>query len=116
MYFCCTGQPLYAAHTTYGLLMQAGSGPSADGRTAIERLPEPIASVIKRATDPDLDKRYANAREMAADLEPAARQGAALTGALVGELFGRELKEEAHRLATFPMMGSPATAANASSR
>ena len=116
MYFCCTGHPLYAAHTTYGLLMQAGSGPSADGRTAIERLPEPIASVVKRATDPDLDRRYANAREMAADLEPAARQGAALTGALVGELFGRELKEEAHRLATFPMMGSSAPVANASSR
>ena len=27
MYFCCTGYPLYAAHTTYGLLMQAGAGP-----------------------------------------------------------------------------------------
>jgi serine/threonine-protein kinase len=115
MYFCCTGHPLYAAHTTYGLLMQAGAGPSADGRTAIERLPDPIAAVVKRATDPDLDRRYANAREMAADLESAAREGAALTGALVGELFGRELKEEAHRLATFPMGSSPPVA-DASSR
>jgi Protein kinase domain len=115
MYFCCTGHPLYAAHTTYGLLMQAGSGPSGDGRTAIQRLPEPIASVVQRATDPDLDRRYANAREMAADLEAAARNGPALTGALVAELFGRELKEEANRLATFPLDGSAPPAANASS-
>ncbi|HEY4392687.1 MAG TPA: protein kinase [Polyangia bacterium] len=60
MYFCCAGHPLYAAHTTYGLLMQAGSGPNADGRTAIQRLPEPIASVVQRATDPELGRRYAN--------------------------------------------------------
>jgi eukaryotic-like serine/threonine-protein kinase len=114
MYFCCAGHPLYAAHTTYGLLMQAGAGPSSDGRTAIQRLPEPIASVVQRATDPDLDRRYANAREMAADLEAAAGNGAALTGALVAELFGRELKEEAHRLATFPLDGSAPPAASAS--
>ena len=40
---------------------------------------------------------------MAADLGGggAARRGRA--AALVAELFGRELKEEAHRLANFPM-------------
>ena len=116
MYFCCTGNPLYAAHTTYGLLMQAGAGPSADGRTLIERLPDPIAAVVKRATDPDLARRYANAREMAADLEAAARYGAAGTATLVSELCGRELKEEAHRLATFPMQGPSPPLASASSR
>ena len=56
MYFCCTGYPLYAAHTTYGLLMQAGAGPSSDGRTAIERLPDPIAAVVQRATDADSEQ------------------------------------------------------------
>jgi hypothetical protein len=112
MYFCCSGHPLYAAHTTYGLLMQAGAGPSADGRTAIQRLPEPIASVVQRATDPELGRRYASAREMAADLEEVARNGAALTGALVADLFGRELKEEAQRLATFPMNGAAASIAS----
>ncbi len=116
MYFCCTGNPLYAAHTTYGLLMQAGAGPSADGRTLIERLPDPIAAVVNRATDPDLARRYANAREMASDLEAAARYGAAGTATLVSELCGRELKEEAHRLATFPMQGPSPPLASASSR
>ncbi len=116
MYFCCTGYPLYAAHTTYGLLMQAGSGPSSDGRTAIQRLPDPISAVIQRATDPDLDRRYANAREMAVDLAEAARKGAATAGALVAELFGHELKDEAHRLATFPLDGSSSPAISVSSR
>ena len=77
MYFCCTGHPLYAAHTTYGLLMQAGAGPQPEARTAIQRLPAPISAVVQRATDPDLERRYASAREMAADLEAAARQGGA---------------------------------------
>ena len=103
MYFCCAGHPLYAAHTTYGLLMQAGAGPNADGRTAIQKLPEPIAAVVQRATDPDLNGRYASAGEMAADLAEAARRGAATAGTLVAELFGQELKDEAHRLATFPL-------------
>jgi serine/threonine-protein kinase len=116
MYFCCTGHPLYAAHTTYGLLMQAAAGPSSDGRSAIERLPPPISAVVQRATDPDLEKRYPNAREMAADLEAAARQGAAPAGALVAELFGPELKDESHRLASFPLGGSPSSLASASSR
>lgn len=111
IYFCCTGHPLYAAHTTYGLLMQAGAGPSGDARTAIQHLPEPLGSVVQRATDADLDRRYPNAREMAAALEPAARRGAPLAGALVTELFGRELKEEAHRLASFPLHAPPAIAA-----
>ena len=116
MYFCCTGYPLYAAHTTYGLLMQAGAGPSSDGRTAIQRLPDPISAVVQRATDPDLDRRYANAREMAADLAEAARRGGAAAGALVAELFGNELKDEAHRLATFPLDGSSSPAISVSSR
>jgi serine/threonine-protein kinase len=116
MYFCCTGYPLYAAHTTYGLLMLAGSGPSSDGRTAIQRLPEPIAAVVQRATDANLDSRYASAREMAADLEAAARQGGGPASALVAELFGPELKDEAHRIASFPMDGSSSPAINVSSR
>jgi hypothetical protein len=116
MYFCCTGNPLYVAHTTYGLLMQAGAGPGADGRTAIERLPDPIAAVVKRATDPDLGQRYGSAREMATDLDAAARHGAAGAAALVAELFGHELKEEAHRLATFTMDTSSPSVAGLTSR
>jgi eukaryotic-like serine/threonine-protein kinase len=114
MYFCCTGYPLYAAHTTYGLLIQAGAGPSSDARTAIENLPAPICAVVQRATDPHLDSRYASAREMAAELAELARKGATTAGALVVELFGPELKQEAHRLATFPVDGSSLPAVSVS--
>jgi hypothetical protein len=38
---------------------------------------------------------------MAADLQPVGRNGAGATAALVIELFGSELKEESHRMATF---------------
>ena len=53
---------------------------------------------------------------MAADLAEAARQGGGPAGALVAELFGPELKEEAHRMASFPMDGTPLPAVSASSR
>ena len=94
--------------------MLAGAGPSSDGRTAIQGLPAPIAAVVQRATDPDLDSRYANARAMAADLAEAARKGAAAAGALVAQLFGPELKEETHRLATHPLDGSSLPAVSVS--
>lgn len=116
MYFCCSGHPLYAAHTTYGLLMQAGAGPSPDARTAIERLPEPISTVVARATSPDLGSRYATAAEMAADLAPWTGNGAALAGALVNRLFGAELRDESRRLSAFAASGSSPDIAGASSR
>jgi plasmid stabilization system protein ParE len=53
---------------------------------------------------------------MAADLAEAARQGGVAAGALVAQLFGEELRDEAHRLATFPLDGSSPSAASVSSR
>ena len=43
---------------------------------------------------------------MAADLEAFGRNGAGAAAALVIELFGRELKEESHRMATFSLHDS----------
>ncbi len=101
LYGVATGRPLYLADTTYGLLMKAGAGPSFDDRAAIAALPQPLASVIDRATATRIEDRYQNARAMAADLQAAVRGGAAATAALVVELFGAELREESHRMATF---------------
>jgi hypothetical protein len=101
LYFCCAGRPLYAADTTYGLLMKAGAGPGIEERASIRQLPRPFAAVVERATAQRLEERYGSAREMALDLEAWARAGVTLTGALVTELFGDELREEAHRLSTF---------------
>ena len=101
LYMLAAGEPLYSEETTYALLMKAGAGPGVEDRSAIRELPHPLAAVIERATATSIEDRYPNARAMAADLEAAARNGAAATAALVVELFGADLKEESHRMATF---------------
>ena len=102
LYYCCSGRGLYTAEGVYERLVQAATGPGPSERALIQRLPRPFSTVIERATDPDLDRRYATAREMAADLKNWAMNGATPTAMLVNELFGEELKDEARRLATFP--------------
>ena len=114
MFGCCAGQPLYAGDTTYGLLMKAGVGPGPEERAAIDRLPRPFDALVQRATAVRIEDRYASARQMASDLEPWARHGAAVASALVTELYGPELRDEAHRLATFVIDPPAATAANLS--
>ncbi|HZL21106.1 MAG TPA: serine/threonine-protein kinase [Polyangia bacterium] len=116
MFGCCAGRPLYAGDTTYSLLMKAGVGPGPDERAVIDQLPRPFGAVVQRATAARIEDRYASAREMASDLEPWARQGAAGAGALVTELYGPELRDEAHRMATFVVDAPTATAANLSLR
>jgi hypothetical protein len=115
MYTIAAGRPLYTAETTYGLLMKAGVGPGVEDRSAIRELPKPLAAVIDRATATRLEDRYPNARAMAADLEAAARNGAAATAALVVELFGPELRDESHRMATFTPLDSTRPAAGVGS-
>jgi len=102
LYYCCTGRALYTRDNVYEQLMRAATGPGAADRALIQRLPQPFSAVIARATDPDLERRYRTAREMAADLRNWALHGATPTAVLVNELFGDELKDEARRLATFP--------------
>jgi eukaryotic-like serine/threonine-protein kinase len=106
MFFCATGKPLYAADTTYGLLMKAGNGPGPEERAALRALPPGLAAVIDRATADKIEDRYPDAHAMAAALEPLARGGATVTAALVVELYGAELKQESHRMASFVPEGS----------
>jgi hypothetical protein len=115
LYTLAAGEPLYGEDTTYALLMKAGAGPGVEDRSAIRDLPPPLAAVIERATATRIEDRYPNARAMAADLEAAARNGAAATAALVVELFGADLKEESHRMATFAPLDSMRSAARLTS-
>jgi serine/threonine-protein kinase len=115
LYTLAAGKPLYGAETTYALLRKAGAGPGVEDRAAFRELPAPLAAVIDRATATQIEDRYPNARAMAADLESAARNGAAATAALVVELFGADLKDESHRMATFAPQDSTRAAARLSS-
>jgi hypothetical protein len=95
--------------------MKAGAGPNAEDRAAIRALPHPLAAVIDRATATRIEDRYPNARAMAAVLEAAARGGAAASASLIVELFGTELREESHRMATFAPQDSTRAVAGVSS-
>jgi hypothetical protein len=95
--------------------MKAGAGPGLDERAAIRQLPPPLAAILERATAVQIDERFADAREMAAELEPWTHAGLTMTGALVTELFGQELREEAQRLGSFAAQSGfhPLTAVSA---
>jgi serine/threonine-protein kinase len=77
IYMVGAGRPLYRDDTTAGLLMKAAAGPGGEDRAAIGDLPDPLAAVVSRAT-----------------------------AAFIVELFGPELKDEAHRMATFARSGA----------
>jgi len=115
IYTLAAGRPLYSAETTYGLLMKAGAGPDVADRSAIRELPQPLAAVIDRATATRIEDRYPNARAMSADLEAAARNGAAATAALIVDLFAGELRDESHRMATFSPQDSTGSVVRLSS-
>jgi hypothetical protein len=104
--FCLTGKPLYDAETTYGLLMKAAAGPGPEELAVVNSLPAPFARVLRRALAAHLSERHQTAREMAADLEPAAAGGGPRLTALVTELYGPELDVEARRLSTFSSTGT----------
>jgi eukaryotic-like serine/threonine-protein kinase len=104
--FCLTGKPLYDAETTYGLLMKAAAGPGPEELAVVNSLPAPFARVLRRALAAHIGERHQTAREMAADLEPAAMGGSQRLAALVTELYGPELDGEARRLSTFSSTGT----------
>jgi hypothetical protein len=114
MFFCATGKPLYAADTAYGRLMKAGNGPGPEERAAIHALPPGLAAVIDRATADKIEDRYPDAHAMAAALEPLARGGATATAALVIELYGAELKQESHHMASFIPDSAPSRSGSGS--
>jgi tRNA A-37 threonylcarbamoyl transferase component Bud32 len=102
IYFCLSGQPLYDAETTYGLLLKAGTGPGQDEWAAVAKLPKPFADFLRRAWAHNIQSRHQTAREMAAALEPLIGDGAQKTHALVMHLFGEDLTAEARRLNEVP--------------
>ena len=116
LYTLATGRPLYVGDTTYGLLMKAGAGPGVEDRIGDPRrcptrsrrssiAPRPRASRIATRTRARWPPRW-KARRAAA--RPRRRRWWC-------ELFGAELKEEAHRMATFSQQDSAASVAGASS-
>jgi hypothetical protein len=93
MYHALTGQPLYRGSTLAEIFYAAATGPTAEQRADLQRLPPVAAQVLSRALAPDPADRYSNADEFAADLLHHVAPGARATVAtLLNALFGPELR------------------------
>jgi serine/threonine-protein kinase len=100
--FALTGRPLYQAQTTYGLLLEAGSGPDPAELAAHGGLPEAWRPILLRALAPRIEDRYQSARQMAEALAGLPGGGARDACEIVERLFKKEIDAESRRLASAP--------------
>jgi hypothetical protein len=99
VYYALAGKPLFESETSYGLLLQAGSGPALKDWAAIAGLPRPFHALLRKAWASRIEDRFQTAQEMAAAFEPLVGDGAPQAHDLMVKLFGDDLKLEARRLA-----------------
>ncbi|HET6148164.1 MAG TPA: serine/threonine-protein kinase [Polyangia bacterium] len=95
LYWCLSGQPLYAGEAGINQLLRAAVGPATAQHLNIDGFGAEIAPILARALAPDPDKRFASAAELARALKPLAgtttRQDIAR---LMRTLFAEEMQRE----------------------
>jgi tRNA A-37 threonylcarbamoyl transferase component Bud32 len=98
MYFCLTNRLLYDGQNELDILYKAACGPQEADFEALRRLPEPAASIVKKALQPLPENRYQSATEFAAALAPHITGMKPAAAVLMEKLFGDELRraEEEH--------------------
>jgi hypothetical protein len=94
LYWCLTGEYLYDGRTDYDRLVQAARGPSPTEWERVDRLPEPIVSLLRRALQPDPAARFQSAEEFAQALPPLGPEGGTLLAHSLLRLFDTELRAE----------------------
>jgi hypothetical protein len=110
LYRCLSREPLYGKGTTPELLVRAARGPTPFDLAKVRALPSPFGSVLERALQPDPEARFATAAAFAAALPQPCATAATEAGALVEELFGRELAAERAHLAQVSTASAAAAA------
>jgi serine/threonine protein kinase len=98
MYRCLSGEILYQGETTYDMLVHAAGGLTPEDWAKVRALPEPAASLLKKALATDPGERFQTAMEFAAALPPLPPSAAQDAAAVVQSLFGDEIKAETTRL------------------
>ncbi len=101
VFYCLTGQVLYAGNTTYELLVKAATGPDRDEFNQIRALPEPCGDILQRALQPKPDDRFQTARQFADAIAAHLGAGAARLAALMHHLFDEDFKIEETRFRSF---------------
>ena len=97
-YTAATGDRMYRGDTVVDLLNQAASGPGADARERIGRLPAPLPTLLARALAFDPGERFQNAGEFRAALAPYRGTGKAELIQAMTRHFADELRHEQERL------------------
>jgi hypothetical protein len=97
LYFLLAGRSLYQGDSAYAFLVQAATGLSSELLPKLEKLPPPLAAVLRVALEPDREQRF----QSAAAFENALSQMPTGSGAELAiemqRLFGDELKAEQAR-------------------
>ncbi len=101
LYYCVTGQVLYAGNTTYELLVKAATGPGPEEFHLLRALPQPCGEVLERALQPKPDDRFQTARQFAEAIAAHVGSGAARLAALMHHLFSDDFKLEETRFRGF---------------
>jgi serine/threonine protein kinase len=100
IFYCLTGQVLYAGNTTYELLVKAATGPGPDELNQLRALPEPWADLLQRALQVRPDDRFQTAREFAEAVASRVGGGAAALAGMMKRLFAEDFRDEEARFRT----------------
>jgi serine/threonine protein kinase len=94
LYYCLTGEMLYWGDNDLEVLYRAANGPTAEDLDAIGALPEPAASILRRALAFDAGERFQSASALGETL--AAHVGGAkhAIARLMQQLFAEEIQRQ----------------------
>lgn len=112
MFYLLTGRALYSATTTYELLVRAATGPGAAEQAELRSLPDPCATILRRALEIRPADRYQSAREFRDAIAPHLGAGGVDLPSLIQQLFAEDFRAEETRFraagpgATPPVGGS----------
>jgi hypothetical protein len=106
MFYCLTGEVLYAGNTTFELLVKAAGGPGPEELARIAALPAPASGLITRALKVDPADRFQTALAFAAAIAPHLSRDTSELGALMDRLFRGDFQAEERRFsAAVPVVG-----------
>jgi serine/threonine-protein kinase len=95
LYWCLSGQPLYAGEAGINQLLRAAVGPATAQHLNIDGFGAEIAPILARALAPDPEKRFASAAELGRALKPLAGTTTRKDVAqLMRTLFAEEMQRE----------------------
>jgi len=109
LYFCLTNRLLYEGQNELDILYKAACGPQESDFETLRKLPEPSATILKKALQPAAENRYQSAAEFAMALAPHITGMRPAAAMLMEKLFGEELRiAEAENAEETPLLATSA--------